>query len=148
MNGSMNRLLPVALLIFGFGFSLCLSGCLTQKSEATPKVVAAHKPLSKYVVASRENVKLPADFQFPLGEDSPGPVVFSHESHYDYESPNCVSCHGKHFNLLESGKSPEGPINMDTMSDGKNCGACHNGDLAFDSQDPELCSSCHQGMEE
>jgi len=100
--------------------------------------------LSQYVIQSRENVRLPEDYTFPMGEDSPGPVIFSHEAHYDYENPNCRVCHPKHFKMLEPGKSPEGPITMDTMSDGKNCGACHNGKIAFDATSDENCSNCHQ----
>ncbi len=100
--------------------------------------------LNPLVVKHREEVKVPEDYTFPMGEGSPGPVTFSHDSHYNYDEPNCAACHPAHFKMLVPGQSPEGPITMETMDAGKNCGACHNGETAFDTKDPDNCSMCHQ----
>ncbi len=110
-----------------------LNASVVQSGELNPDVLQA-----------RENVRLPADYVFPMAEDSPGPVTFSHESHYDYDNPNCGACHPGLFKMLEPGKAADGPVTMDSMSEGKNCGACHNGKVAFDAMDDENCGVCHQ----
>lgn len=137
-------LLLILIAIIGF---MGATSCVMNQSQTIPKAPAQERHLSKFTLTSRQVVKLQPDYTFPMGEDSPGPVVFSHESHYDYDNPNCTSCHSAHFKLLEKGKSPEGPITMETMDEGKNCGACHNGDIAFDTKDPDNCSACHQEKE-
>lgn len=126
----------VGLIGVGFGVKkqkLAYSQPLVQKSALNP-----------IVVKHREEVKVPEDYTFPMGEGSLGPVTFSHDSHYDYDNPNCGKCHPAHFKMLVHGKSPEGPITMETMDAGKNCGACHNGKTAFDTKDPDNCTMCHQ----
>jgi c(7)-type cytochrome triheme protein len=92
-------------------------------------------------VAYREALRI-GDIRMPLGEDSPGVVVFSHETHVDPREPSCETCHTGDFALV-----PEGPKNaaaylMDTMYEGKSCGKCHNGEDAFASDGD--CETCHQ----
>ena len=115
-----------------------------KQKIAYSKPVVQKSELNPIVIKHREEVKVPEDYTFPMGEGSPGPVTFSHDSHYDYDNPNCAKCHPAHFKMLVHGKSPEGPITMETMDAGKNCGACHNGKTAFDTKDPDNCSMCHQ----
>ena len=136
------RRLAAVLLITTLTMPGIHCGANIQQEQA--RKTAGSKGLSPFVVESRENVHLPDDYTFPMGEDSPGPVTFSHESHYNYDEPNCKDCHPAHFKMLEPGKSPEGPITMDSMAEGKNCGACHNGKIAFDAMDDENCTVCHQ----
>jgi len=119
-------------------------GVKKQKIAYSTKPIVQKSELNPIVVKHREEVKVPEDYTFPMREGSPGPVTFSHDSHYDYDHPNCGTCHPAHFKMLEPGKSPEGPITMETMDAGKNCGTCHNGKIAFDTKDPDNCSMCHQ----
>lgn len=68
-----------------------------------------------------------------------GTVVFNHGDHFDYLGTKvCSTCHQEIF-ALKREKNPE--FTMKDMEEGKACGACHNGDMAFgvDSN----CASCH-----
>ncbi|GBD93911.1 putative Ni/Fe-hydrogenase 2 b-type cytochrome subunit [bacterium BMS3Abin05] len=130
-------------IVIILGLLAVVLGIKHQKQVYSQPVIKKSE-LNPLVIRHRQEVKLPGDYTFPMGKDSPGPVLFSHDSHYDYDNPNCASCHPVHFDMLAPGRSPEGPITMETMDKGKNCGACHNGKTAFDTKDPDNCSNCHQ----
>ena len=68
-------------------------------------------------------VKPPADFSFEKGKDSPGVVTFSHEQHTK-KVDKCTGCHVKVFKMK---KGATGPLTMEAMKAGQQCGACHNG---------------------
>src|SRR6266545_1989048 len=68
-------------------------------------------------------VKVPADFAFERGKDSPGPVTFSHEAH-KAKVEKCTACHTKVFKMK---KGASGPLAMEKMKAGEQCGACHDG---------------------
>jgi len=71
--------------------------------------------------------------------DAYGVVVFNHNDHFDYLGKSvCTRCHHKIFNIPKS-KNPD--FTMEDMEKGKACGACHNGDFAFNVKDN--CASCH-----
>jgi len=135
--------------LFGLAFViLILIGFQVNK----PKLTTVQRTIQAAVInpmilKQRKTVELPANYTFIKGVDSPGSVIFSHENHYDVANPNCTACHPQHFSFLESGKSPEGPITMATMGEGKNCGACHNGKAAFDVMSTDNCTVCHQAAE-
>lgn len=87
--------------------------------------------------------RLPRDFPFPQGDGSPGQVTFSHLAHVDQKRPDCTGCHPALFKLLERGTPTEGgPIGHSRMEAGRECGACHNGKVAFGL---ENCPLCHRG---
>jgi len=65
-----------------------------------------------------------------------GAVVFSHEAHTGMFG--CDSCHPDLFTPGPGNKK----VSMDAMSEGKSCGACHDGSTAFSVE--ENCESCHQ----
>jgi c(7)-type cytochrome triheme protein len=90
----------------------------------------------------QQELILPEDITFPLGEGSPGPVTFSHESHVlMQETPNCAACHAQGgFSILQTEPSQKQPLLMEPMYEGESCGKCHNGEDAFSSED---CQSCH-----
>jgi len=89
-----------------------------------------------------QELALPEDITFPLGEGSPGPVTFSHQSHVlMQETPTCASCHAEGgFSILKTEPSQKQPLLMEPMYNGESCGKCHNGKAAFSSED---CQSCH-----
>lgn len=92
---------------------------------------------------AQQNFKLPPDYVFPQTVGSPGKVTFRHGSHVDPKQPQCTSCHPKLFRILEAGTPAEGgPITHGRMAAGRECGACHNGKVAFGLQDN--CTACHR----
>jgi len=62
-----------------------------------------------------------------------GAVVFGHTFHTAAFA--CDQCHPKLFAMKKSGK-----LKMEPMYEGKSCGACHNGQMAFASTE---CAKCH-----
>lgn len=108
--------------------------------HGSPGASNGHVSEERAVDPLEQAPELPADIVFPLGEDSPGPVTFSHESHvYMQESPDCANCHANEFSILKTDARKK-PLTMETMYEGGSCGACHNGEDAFSS---EACESCH-----
>ena len=91
-------------------------------------------------------VKPPADMTFEAGKDSPGKVTFSHEKHIK-EGNKCTSCHTKIFKMK---KGQSGPITMEKIKAGEQCGACHNGKTAVEGKtvflatDTANCEKCHK----
>jgi c(7)-type cytochrome triheme protein len=89
-----------------------------------------------------QELNLPADIVFPLGEASPGPVTFSHQSHVlVQEKPTCATCHANNgFDIIKAASSHKQPLLMEPMYNGESCGKCHNGQDAFSVED---CQTCH-----
>ena len=91
-------------------------------------------------------VKLPPDFGFEKGKDSPGPVTFSHEKHKE-KAEKCTACHTKVFKMK---KGTSGPLAMAKMNTGEQCGACHNGKtqmggtVVFATVEKANCEKCHK----
>jgi c(7)-type cytochrome triheme protein len=83
--------------------------------------------------------RLPAELKLQGSADSPGPVVFRHESHVDSAHPDCVSCHPRRFSILGKEGVRRGPITHQAMEKGQACGACH-GKQAFNFEE---CGNCH-----
>jgi c(7)-type cytochrome triheme protein len=76
-----------------------------------------------------------------MGEDSPGEVIFSHDSHVDYDAVNCAACHRNTFRLLKGGSLLNGELTYDEIHSGEACFSCHDGEAAFSVE--EDCSYCH-----
>lgn len=112
------RLLLVALLAFAVGGGWAAAG------EDGPRL------------------RLPPDVRYARAESSPGPVVFSHESHLLFTDTRCLPCHPQLFSILR----PAGPITHEEMDAGGKCGACHDGKKASSVQ--QDCDSCHTGGED
>jgi c(7)-type cytochrome triheme protein len=91
-------------------------------------------------------VKVPPDFTFPQGKDSPGVVTFSHEKHKE-KLEKCAECHTKVFKMK---KGTTGELTMAKMKIGEQCGACHNGKkevagkVVFMADDKANCERCHK----
>lgn len=90
--------------------------------------------------------KIPADFTFEQGKDSPGKVTFSHEKHKG-AIEKCTGCHTKIFKMK---KGTTGPATMAKMKAGEQCGACHDGKTKFGDKvamavsDEKNCATCHK----
>ena len=111
-------------------------------------LVAVALTFAVAAVATRSpaQVKIPADFAFEQGKDSPGPVGFSHEKHKE-KVDKCQACHVKVFKMK---KGTTGPFTMAKMKEGEQCGACHNaktvigGKVLFSVADQANCARCHK----
>ena len=66
-----------------------------------------------------------------------GAVTFSHDMHTDMFG--CSECHPDLF----VSKANSNQVGMKKMEEGESCGACHDGDMAFDVKGD--CSTCHSG---
>jgi c(7)-type cytochrome triheme protein len=85
---------------------------------------------------------IPGDVQYERSETNVSemkafpPAIFPHWIHrINYR---CDVCHDDLFEM----KRGVTPVSMDLMNEGKVCGACHNGKLAFPS-DFKNCNRCH-----
>ena len=91
-------------------------------------------------------VKVPADFTLERGKDSPGLVTFSHEQH-KAKVDKCQTCHVKVFKMK---KGTSGPLTMEKMKAGEQCGACHDGKTeiggarVFTVAADNSCVRCHK----
>jgi c(7)-type cytochrome triheme protein len=80
----------------------------------------------------------PPPITFPADANSPGKVTFEHSKHVS-KGAKCADCHPKLFAMKKGGTK----LAMDSMGDGKTCGACHDGKKAFGVMDGEKCDACH-----
>jgi c(7)-type cytochrome triheme protein len=126
-----------ALLLIGmitYGLTKNYQDNHSASASPNPEVVRVAEPLT-------QELKLPGDFTYPLGEGSPGPVLFSHENHvFLQDEPNCTTCHSDMFDILKDNKLDLKAVTMDAMYEGQSCGKCHNSTDAFS---VEECESCH-----
>jgi len=68
-----------------------------------------------------------------------GKVIFDGKLHND-AAKSCAQCHNKDtFPAMKKGTVT---ITMDEIYAGKQCGICHNGQLAFDAKGN--CARCHK----
>lgn len=70
-------------------------------------------------------------------------VLFSHASHVEEAGLDCDSCHDDLFSMEARAVQQEPDFNMLALSEGRYCGACHDGEMAFSSS--TRCASCHEG---
>jgi len=83
-------------------------------------------------------VRLPAELTYGEAKDSPGPVVFRHETHVPLNDDKCTACHPEPFSIL----GVRSKITHVEMDAGQSCGRCHDGTKASGVQDD--CFHCHQ----
>lgn len=70
-------------------------------------------------------------------------VLFSHASHGEEAGLDCDSCHDDLFSMEARAVQDEPDFNMLALSEGRYCGACHDGEMAFSAS--TRCASCHEG---
>ncbi|MBM9613531.1 hypothetical protein JWJ90_04440 [Desulfobulbus rhabdoformis] len=69
--------------------------------------------------------------------------MFSHKSHVVIAGLSCDSCHPDIFERKRGAAKANGDYNMASLEEGMYCGACHDGDMAFNTTGPETCKVCH-----
>jgi len=70
-------------------------------------------------------------------------VIFSHKTHVDEKGLTCDKCHTAIFELKAYTAQKKGDFVMESLYQGRYCGACHNGKVAFASN--TQCARCHVG---
>ncbi len=85
----------------------------------------------------------PGDFVLPRkgqagGDEGFPPAAFPHTLHRVLFK--CYVCHDSIFKM----KLGADPINMEAISNGKFCGACHDGKTSFEASSFDSCARCHQ----
>ncbi len=83
--------------------------------------------------------RLPAAIVFEGNPESPGRVVFRHDSHVSLQPKACLGCHPALFPILR----PVRTTSHARMEAGDSCGACHDGGKAFSARDGGACEVCH-----
>ncbi len=71
-------------------------------------------------------------------------VVFDHKKHIEDAGLSCDDCHDEIFEMAAGTAEENEDFNMKALYEGKYCGACHNGDMAFASN--RKCTTCHIGV--
>jgi c(7)-type cytochrome triheme protein len=71
-------------------------------------------------------------------------VLFSHKTHVEQKELTCDLCHAKFFDMEALRAQRNSDFTMESFTQGKYCGACHNGTMAFSSN--TRCASCHCGV--
>lgn len=90
------------------------------------------------------NVSYPGDIVYATTGQA---VTFSHQKHVDELGMECSDCHTKIFEMKAYAARDNGDFNMDALNSGKYCGKCHNGEMAFSTDDFNECAKCHSGPE-
>ena len=71
-------------------------------------------------------------------------VLFSHKVHAEDMGMGCDMCHPDLFEMAANTAENNDDFTMQGLYDGKYCGACHNGQMAFASN--TQCARCHIGV--
>jgi lipopolysaccharide/colanic/teichoic acid biosynthesis glycosyltransferase len=53
------------------------------------------------IAAAVPEIRLPRDIVYAKAKDSPGPVVFSHDTHVAIADNKCTGCHPAPFKMLK-----------------------------------------------
>jgi c(7)-type cytochrome triheme protein len=71
-------------------------------------------------------------------------VLFSHKLHVEIKDLSCDLCHAGNFTMQALKAQENADFTMKSLMEGKYCGACHNGTMAFASN--TRCGDCHTGV--
>jgi len=71
-------------------------------------------------------------------------VIFSHQIHVEEYGMDCETCHDDIFQMEAKAAQEEPDFNMKALAQGRYCGACHDGEMAFDAN--SRCATCHIGV--
>lgn len=71
-------------------------------------------------------------------------LLFNHALHNRELGLACNECHMRLFDMKTGSTGEQADFTMEAMYNGKYCGACHNGSMAFDLK--AGCNKCHTDM--
>lgn len=89
---------------------------------------------------------LAAADDFGGGEIAYHSTTFSHETHVGGFGFDCGTCHDDLFAMEGGAMTSSEDFSMDAIYEGRYCGACHDGSMAFSAQ--ENCTACHETGED
>lgn len=81
----------------------------------------------------------------PIVWETPVHAMFSHQSHTTM-GLSCDDCHFDIFEMEQGAAVAEGDFTMAAFAEGKYCGVCHDGGMAFSTT--TQCGSCHNAPSE
>ncbi|MDZ7642469.1 MAG: c(7)-type cytochrome triheme domain-containing protein [Desulfurivibrio sp.] len=81
----------------------------------------------------------------PIVWETPVQAKFSHQTHTKM-GLSCDVCHGGLFEMRQGAATEAGDFTMEAFAEGKYCGMCHNGGMAFDTS--TNCGGCHDAPDE
>jgi c(7)-type cytochrome triheme protein len=70
-------------------------------------------------------------------------VTFSHKVHTMDSGLECDSCHDDIFEMEAGASQEKDDFTMSSFMKGNYCGACHDGDTAFNAMSYDMCAACH-----
>ena len=96
---------------------------------------------------AQAKLKIPPPFTFEQkvqedGNKSPAPVTFDHKLHGE-KGQKCLNCH-ETTKPFKSKVGTSSNMNMKAYNEGKACGTCHNGKVAFSTKEMNNCMKCHK----
>ena len=71
-------------------------------------------------------------------------VAFYHKTHTKGAGLECDSCHDSLFQMAAGTAEENDDFTMKSLYEGKYCGACHDGSMAFAAN--TRCATCHIGV--
>ena len=80
------------------------------------------------------------EIKFEAKTSNLGPVTFSHEVHATQQKLKCTDCHTKIFKM----KKGADKMTQAAFTEGKYCGACHDGKKSFSAVAKNECGKCHK----
>ncbi len=83
--------------------------------------------------------------QEPMVWSKPTKATFNHSTHTMDAGLACDACHDEIFPMEQGATEQAGDFTMKSFKEGKYCGACHDGNTAFDAA--TQCGSCHSAPE-
>jgi c(7)-type cytochrome triheme protein len=117
---------------------VCLT-CHADREQHNPGPACAQCHEFRPSAAKASATAGPPTITFAADPSSPGLVTFDHGKHLA-GGAKCADCHPKLFAM----KKGSAKLTMDGMSEGKVCGACHDGTKAFAAMDGDKCETCHK----
>jgi c(7)-type cytochrome triheme protein len=129
---------------------MIIAGAISIALVDNPAETKAEVDMSDITQTPDPEWTMPDDYTFESGEDSPGEVTFSHDTHASYFNNNCMMCHSTTWSMLTPATPKEGQLTYERLHEEDLCYSCHNGEEheelgmeIFSTQDFESCENCH-----
>jgi c(7)-type cytochrome triheme protein len=132
----LNKVMMVVALLGSTGILFIVAGLKNGTQEAA----ADENPTAQETATQQEApVQEAPAVSFPDYEIG----LFSHKAHVTGAELLCTDCHTEIFQMSASTAKANDDFNKISFQEGKYCGACHNGSVAFAIQDEANCGRCH-----
>jgi len=128
------KLLPALGLVVAVGIFFVLDIQAAAPASAPVAPPAASAPAAKQYESFGNTQIIAMD---------PVKSMFSHNGHVIKAGLTCDSCHPDLFDRKRGSAKAKGDYTMASLDAGKYCGACHDGNTAFNTTGPGTCKTCH-----